>query len=366
MRYLKNLLLTISSFLLFSEYIFCQKSIEKAGIDVDYINSKFSFEPCDQILPKNTLCRYKHKILTTYISSAEAEQVLQNNFRPFPTKFTFGNDAEYVFEMVFKLESLKKGEDDVSEKQIEIPGSPSQKVQVFKRRYDVFFSDSLNIYKKFDNNTYLIYKQIVVNNGTKPMSILLDKSEMLGQPNTYFSTVREMNELTNEEIGHVFEKRALRYSHNKMYSIMDALFKQVSYKESGMLGYIKKKKRKNDYSDFDKAFEDYKMAMKASINNNVQLSDSLISSATQTFETLLMSTEARIDDNVKLVTKIDLAWCYYWRKDYAKSSMLIEQAGKTLKEWNFNENTIESLNIRIFESKLRFALKEKLCDITNL
>lgn len=84
------------------------------------------------------------------------------------------------------------------------------------------------------------------------------------------------------------------------------------------------------------------------------------------FETLLESKEPRIDDNMRMILKIDLSWCYYWQKDYVKSVQTMKAVEPTLTGWSYASSIVSALRYRVSEVTMRENLKNSSCDLTEV
>lgn len=352
-------MLNFKSLLLLTAFVFstvfnlsAQKNDNLAPVDIDFINSKFSFSPVEGSFPKDATFRYNHKIKVRYLFATEIDPILNASYYTFPAKYKNSEEADYSFELNYELLSFKSDKDT----ETELPSAVGTPVlKSYKRSYKVVYRGIFSIYKR-DGKEQLLVRRVVINDGTQPQDIILQKSSLTKQEADYFSTKREIDYLTEAQVGRVFESQTLSDCKSQVNKILDALYRPISYKASGTLIYLKKKKRNHDYTDFDTAFENYKLAMKAYIKDQSVQADSLIQATTEVFEKLLKSNEPRIDSNVQLALKVNLAWCYYWKKEYAKSKSYIEEVKPILKDWNYGDSIVESLTYRLGEIMMREKL----------
>lgn len=354
MIHLKTLILVSSFIGSFSLQLSAQREENLTAIGADYINSKFSFSPVEGLFPENATFRYQYRIQTRYVYAPEIQPILNANYYHFPAKYKDNEQADYTFEIVYQLKNFMSDKDAVSD----MPSSASMgapRIKIYKRHYKVFYNGTFNIYKK-NGTEHKLYRQIIINDGTQPENILLEKGLITKQYDSYFTSSQEIDYLSEGEVGRVFEAQTLGRCKLKVNHILDALYRPITYKESGILGNIKKKKRNFDFADFDLAYENYKLAMKSYIKDQNTQGDDLINTTTQSFENMLKSTEPRIDKNVKMILQMNLAWCYYWKKEYSMAYQLLTELEPYQTAWNYGEEAIRNLRARLGEVNLRAKL----------
>jgi hypothetical protein len=354
-----KLITTLILCLILSVNVLAQTKENLDDITFNTIDSKHSFEPVEGTFPENATFRYYNNIQTDYLPSQQLQQTLNPNFYQFKAKYKDDENANYTFQIVYKYLSFVP--DKIVSEKVADPSTANATVPtqmtIYKRYFKVYYHGELLISKREDNSNKLI-RQVIFNNGTKSQTILVEKSLLNDNPNDYFTTEKEIELLSKSQLEPKFEKLMLTECGSKAYKVLDALFKKVSYRESENFGAIKKRKRKYDYNDFDGAFETYKLAMKSYKANDMIQGDSLLKSATSVYEKALASNDVRVNKAVKIVLNMNLAWCYYWQKDYKKSETLVNEARQMIDSLGFDTYHTQGISYRLEEVKIREEMKK--------
>jgi tetratricopeptide (TPR) repeat protein len=361
MNLVKQFYLTLMTCTVSLTWGFAQKAALPVKVGTDIINCSVRFAPLDfdMAARKETTgkkvripnLRYCHEPELSGLYSAAYHKTsyrYQEDYPEFEFRHTLGG--------LQKLEVVKDSSIYM--------GSIPNFYKVYRRVFNVYFPHTLDIYQRVNGaKEPKLVRRIVLDNGRVPRIREAGTTEQGAE----FRSSAEIDAIPLSVWYRKYELELVTRAVEEANFVFDALYKPYQNKPSSMICYIKKRKRAYDFADFDKAVEDYKLAMKTRLKETEltdRMSDSLIANCTLTFEKLLNLKEERIDANVKMILHYNLAWCYFWKGDAAKSRMLLEIARPDL----IKEDLVDAINylqaqLKIMEMRLLLK-KEQETDVT--
>lgn len=358
----KQLYLTVITGTLCSTWSFAQKAAEPVKVGTDIIKCSVRFAPLDfdMAARKETTAKNVRIPQLRYCYEPELPGLYSAAYHRAPYKY---QENEPEFEFRHTLGGLQKLE-VVTDIPTDMGTSPNF-YKVYRRVFNLYFPHTLEIYQRLSGATEAkLVRRIVLNNGKVPKKEEAYRTDQRAE----FRSPAELDAIPMSAWYRKYELQSVTNAVSEANYIFDILYKPYRDKPSSMIGYIKKRKRAYDFTDFDKAIEDYKLAMKTRLSETEltdRVSDSLINNSTLTFEKLLNLKEERIDANVKMMLQYDLAWCYFWKNDFEKSRTMLELARPNLVKEDFAGalNYLES-NLRMLEMRAKLK-KEIETDVTS-
>lgn len=315
-----------------------QKGIAQDATDISfegYYNPTFAFNAVEFQFKKPLTYLYRYSIQPKFCPRPEAVNLFDSGVEVYLNfKGKWENDktkAEYFFEMQTNgLDSFVKLKDEAAKRQIPPPpGSTAFPTEytVYTRVFKAYFPYSIVISKGLGDQKKVI-KTIIMNDGTTPQYVTLS-TRMDG---TTFPSFADIDRVGKEEIAYNLERQFFRSYGLQFRGLLNNLYENSSFKDKLWYGFIKKKNRKFDYSDFDKALDLLKSGYKALSKGDAKEGEPMIAEAAKAFESLTKSTEPRITAQVKLVSQVNLAWCYFWQNKGKETYTLFKEIEDDLKK----------------------------------
>lgn len=199
------------------------------------------------------------------------------------------------------LKVLRKEKDETVRMSLDVNG--------YIRHYQVAYPATLLIYKKNE-----LVRKVSFFTEERPLLFKLSKEMVDKSINTYNVGFATTQEIDGHEKAGLVNKAAEKFAYfaamQKAHEVIKNLYGDYNYELE--LGYmsIKQKKATADYSDVNASAATLEQAITAYKKKNFVLRDSLAAKAKREFETLALSTEARMVPAAKEVINYNLMICY--------------------------------------------------------
>jgi hypothetical protein len=297
----KNSILSLLSFFLLGFAAFSQKGIK---VDIKSVNKVIKFPPILKELEKTDLYKFELPGRLTYHSAAEIKGFFPYELNGIGIKAKYReNEATYIFEVQSSgISNIKELPARYYENVNSLP-----MVRGYYKDIQYNFPCSL-IVKIWDGKEIKVLRKVEINSKDEVFTGVLDAGNSAPFPNQEAANNAFVSNKAN--FYKATERGAMRSAYYRFTLVIDYLFAEYNHGKTPVsIGFVKTKNREFDFTDIDSLTEKYKQAIDVYYEGTDPRANELLASVSAEYEKLLSSTEAKIDNNVKDMAKLNLGYC---------------------------------------------------------
>lgn len=295
----KKFYFILNVFLSASFSIFAQKGVK---VDVKSVNKVVKFSPIIKELGKTDFYKFELPTRLTYHNTAEIKGFFPYEFSAIGIKAKLREEqAVYIFEVQSPgISNIK-----------ELPnryyknGYPS--VEGFVKDIQYNFPCNL-IVKMWDGKEIKVLRKIEIYSNEVVHSGVYDAGNSVP-----FATQELLTSSYAQNKNNFYkatERGAMRLAFYRFTQAIDYLFAEFSHgKMPVSIGFVKAKNRDFDFSDIDSLTERYKLAIDAFYEEANPKAAEMLTAVLAEYEKVLSGTDPKIDNNVKDIIKLNMAYC---------------------------------------------------------
>lgn len=301
-----------------------------AKIDFKTVNKSIRFQPVIKELQKEDYYKVELPSSFTYHrSAADVASIFQPyelNIPGLKAKYHMGK-AIYFFEVTAQgITNVVAKPNRYSRDYYEERG-----IKGFVKEIQYNFPCSL-IVKMFDGKEIKTIRKIEINRPDEVFTLTFDKSNSNGYDP--FPDEQALNSVFNSnQSAHYrnIETSAFREAYYKFGDVIKNLFAEFNHGKTPVdIATVKEKKREADFTDLDSLTARYRRAVDEFYAGDKMAAKQQITAVAAEYEKMLVSTDAKIDDNVKQIAKYNLGYCNVFLGNLTKAEEWINSIDKKI------------------------------------
>lgn len=325
---------------------FSQKGVK---VDIKSVNKVVKFSPLIKELEKTDFYKFELPTRLNYHSAAEIKGFFPYELIGIGIKAKYREDkATYIFEV------QSPGISNIKELPARYYENTYPLVRGYVKDIQYNFPCSL-IVKHWDGKEIKVLRKIEIYSKDAVLTGVYDAGN--SAPFATQEALASSFALNKANFYKATERGAMRLAYYKFTLAIDYLFAEYNHGKTPVsIGFVKAKNREFDFTEIDSLTERYKQAVDIYYEGTNPQANELLTSVSSEYEKLLNSTEPKVDNNVKDIAKLNLAYCYTLLGNLSKARENIASLKKSPAVGYYSANELENF-ISIYDFRKSVAEK---------